>query len=802
VTKAQQRTIDSAAGAGNNKGASALGVARMDVDQSYKGIDPLLKCVIRHADDKAWKQIKAKIDYTYQHLDQALSALDKETGFLSQVRARLEGGQKLFFKPNLVNIETINPYTHLPVPGTLATTEWPFVAAVMRWFHDKGEISYYRMSLGEAATVSTMLAAHYTHLKKKGRPVTTEATIEGRSDDFYGGWGFCFVRRYLAEASDRSLGDDPMQGLEESMGDSYLPPGMAKDKLLVYDLNRIADDPTKGREIPVPHGENFKTVILHKVIVGGDPSDPADRAQYPGCVLVNMPKLKVHNQALLTSAIKNLGIGLYPMLASRSDTCNCRWEYASPYTPMPALKSGLPHQVWVPEMDPATCLPKKDADGTYMVKKTGGLTGTMLDIMRALTNLDIFMLHCVDAIEAVNRDHQGIGLGVAEPEGLVVAGTDIVATDLLCARYMFSNVGIAESEKAGLQDRFGGRFAQAVPMPRHNGTEIVTERAYDCPLARDYSLVRAQQAGLGANAYYVVGGDGITGNPLASHRGRLGYRDKGAFHEIVTKALYSDVYKMPWDMQATFFGYLEAVDHVEGTALKKEFLDAFDEDKDGIVSYEEYGKRGLFGPSLLLTGLYLSKRGAQDESEVFRAFFAMMATNLRGSNPQWNEGGHDFCKEQFYGNVAVVAHIMSQMPKEKPDPFSPGLHWGNGKWPSFTLASVSYVHQILYGWKFPAQIAVFSLYGSAMAFADHQSNDRHFAGPVRGAPKPDAAQNYREAVREGIISPLDFTLFVPPGYGGGGKVPNVRETSDPKEIFTAQFEGGNLRWPDVREGRP
>ena len=216
-----------------------------------------------------------------------------------------------------------------------------------------------------------------------------------------------------------------------------------------------------------------------------------------------------------------------------------------------------------------------------------------------------------------------------------------------------------------------------------------------------------------------------------------------------------------------------------------------------VYTRKEYGKKGLFGPSLLLTGHYLSMRGAEDESEMFRTFYALMATNLRGSNPEWNEGGHDFCKEQFYGNVAVVAQIMSQMPKEREDPFFPGLHWGNGKWPSFSLASMSYVHQVLYGWRFPKQIGVFSLYGTAMVFADHQSNKRHFAGPVRNAPKPDAAQNYIEAVHDGDVEPLDFTLFVPPGYGGGGKVPNVQETADPKEIFTVRFEKQNIQWPDV-----
>jgi hypothetical protein len=266
-----------AKGGTGEKGAAPLGVARLDPDKSYKGMAPLLKEVIRSTHEAAWGEIKAKIDYTYQHVDIALAALNRETSFLSQVTARLEHGQKLLFKPNLVSMEAINPYTLLPLPGFLATTEWAFVAAVMRWFHDKGKISYYRMCVGEAATASASLAALYTHIKKGGRPVTAEAAIEGRSDDFYGGWGFYFVRRYLAETSDACLGDDPMQGLEESMAGISLPPGLAVDKLMVSNLNRIADDPANGRDISVPNAENFKSIILHKAIVGGDPSDSKDR---------------------------------------------------------------------------------------------------------------------------------------------------------------------------------------------------------------------------------------------------------------------------------------------------------------------------------------------------------------------------------------------------------------------------------------------------------------------------------------------------------------------------------------------
>ena len=93
----------------------------------------------------------------------------------------------------------------------------------------------------------------------------------------------------------------------------------------------------------------------------------------------------------------------------------------------------------------------------------------------------------------------------------------------------------------------------------------------------------------------MVGRDDITGRPLASFQGRLGYLDGDNFKEIFTKALFTDNHILPWDMQKTFFAYLDAVDQLQGTSLKKSFLDTYDEDGDGIVTYEEKGKKGLYG---------------------------------------------------------------------------------------------------------------------------------------------------------------------------------------------------------------
>lgn len=778
---------------------ATVGVVRLDPNRSYPEIGKLLQKVIRENDPDAWSEIKKRIDYTYLQMDRALSALDRSEAFSRVVKARVEARQKLLFKLNGVAIESISPYTLLPFPGSYANTEWAFVAAAMRWFHDKLGISYYRMCAGEAAVQSSTRAAQYTCIKKTECPVTTEAVYEGRSEDFYGGWGFYFARRYLAEASDPSLGDDPMRGYEESVSGTYLAPGDAGNRLMLYDLNKVSDPASKGRDVPVPGGENFKSILLHKVITGGDPDDPEDRKKYPGSVLINLPKLKVHTQALFTNAIKNLGIGLYPMQATRKKA-PC-WEYATPYSEIPAIKCKIPHQVWVPQMDLDTLTPKKDGDGKYIVEKTGGLTATMLDIIKAVKYLDILTLHIVDAIEAVNRDHQGLGLGIAVPEGLIMAGCDAVALDLFCARYMFSNVGLKVAAEVDLDDGFGGRFPQKVPVAHLQNGAIETGTAYDCPLARDACLKKAGQMGLGSLDYHVAGWDDVTGNPLVSVQRRPGYLDNGRFRDIHTRTLYWGIYKLPWDLQKTFFSYLDAVDELENSRNKKMFLKAFDETGNGVVTYEEYGKKGVHSPTLFLGALYMSLKGAADESEAYRSYFALIAGPLRATGPDWNAEQHNYNREFFIGSVFAVAWVMSQMKKENADPFCPDRSFGNGRWPSFTLARDQYLRQVIYGWKYPEKIGVSSLLGSVFAYADYRFNSSWFIGNRFGAPDANGINAYFKALKNQEIDPLDFTLFVPKGYGADKDLVHISETDDPAKIFTAQFDKGRILWPDARGTR-
>ena len=774
---------------------SAVGVVRLDPEKSYAGVGLLLQQVINESSQEAWDKIKAKIDYTYEGLDLALAPLQEETGFEKEIKARLNQGQKLLFKPNLVFTINIDPQTHGPTPASTTCTEWPFMAALMRWFHDRMGVQYHQMTLGEAATVMSAAAGMFTMINPEGKTITTEAVIEGRSGGFYGGWGFYFVRKYLAECSETDSQDNPMQGFDSSVTGSYRPLGYITDELTVVDLNRI-DEPAKGREIPVPGGINFKTITLHKAIVGGDPGNPEDRKAYPGCILVNVPKLKVHDRALLTNVIKNLGIGLYPMQFSRGDEC-C-WEYSNPHQPIPGMKGGIPHEVWVPEMDMATCLPVVDQSGNPTLRKTGGLTATMVDIVKAVQNQDIFMIHIVDAIEATNLDHTGTDMALREPEGLVFAGLDPVATDLLCARYIFSNVPLKEAMEVKMDDGAGGSFPQSVPIPKLEGSNIVTEKGYDCPLSRDHCFEQAERRGLGRRAYHALGWDKLTDSPLASIEGHLGRVKDRTFFDVITNALYFDLFKFPWDLQKTAMGYFSAIDALTGSSLKKTFMDAFDENGDGIVDYDEFGKKGFYTTRLHLGGYMVSCLASDTFAFLSGRAKALMKT-LKVSDPQRNPRKLDVFHVQGFGNVCMVAFRMSQMEMESPDLFVPGMTWGKGKWPSFQMAQFLSMGMSLYGPSFPFQPGYPGLYGSSVFYADVTQREGKYLGDSRSQPDPEKIRQYAAGVQKGEEEVLDFILYVPPGFDslGGAPVPNVVATEDPAKVFTAHFNGGREIWGEV-----
>ena len=785
--------VDSSIGErSTDAGGAPVAVVRMTSAQAYAGVPELLRRFIDDGSEEAWAEIRRKTDYICLNLGHALRALDEETGFGETVRGQVGQGKKLLFKPNIVAPLCIDPATHGEGMTHTACTEWPFVAALMRWFHDELGISYHEMALGEAASATSGVAVSFGLQYNEGKPLTTEAIIEGRSGDFYGGWGFYFVRKYLADAHDPSHRDNPMNGYQESVSGVYLPPGKTGDRLMVYDLNRLYDDTSKGRVVPVPDGANFQEITLHKAVVGGDTADADDMRDYPGCVLVNVPRLKMHAQDLLTNAVKNLGIGLYPQEAPSGDGSEgARWLYGSP-DPIPGMKTEIPHMPWIPRMDDETGLPVRNENGEYIVTRTAGMPGTQADIIRATQNQGIFMVHVVDAVEAINISHTGMGQRV--PEGFAFASLDAVATDLLCARYCFKTVPVAEARPLQQEKGLTTEFFHRVPVARVDGKNIVTGEDIDSPLFR-YGLYRyAEKRGVGGQQYYVVGRDSVTETPLVSVEGHLGRVSGSYFEELMTSTMYFNPVCMLWDMQRTVLSWAEASDRLTGSSLLREIMDGYDENGDGVIDYDENGRKGHWTPIMRFGAAAGSLRGAGQYGFLSGPFLAR-ARMLRYSRREWNAEQHDFTEQFRLVEIAATAFMISRAEIDAEDPFFPGMAIGRGRWPSYQMAAYVSVANSIYGMFYPMSVATLSLYGLAMQRADKTQNGGAYTGDAGVASDLEAANKYIKAVAEGAWA-LDFVLYVPEGYGtlAGASVPNVEETSDPARILTASFDGGKEVW--------
>jgi len=293
----------------------------------------------------------------------------------------------------------------------------------------------------------------------------------------------------------------------------------------------------------------------------------------------------------------------------------------------------------------------------------------------------------------------------------------------------------------------------------------------------------------------VVGRDALTDSPLISLQGHLGTVKSGSFSDLVTETLYFDVAKFPWDMQQTAFNYLAAVDELARSSLKSEFIETFDENGDGIVSYEEFGKKGVLGPILYLGGATLTEMATRHLGYL-RGSFKAATTILKLIDPLWNPHGLDLYKEYSYGSACAVALRMSELENESPDPFLPGLTWGKGKWPSFELAKFVALGMAIYGEQFPSRIVYPSLYAVVFRYADLTQNEGRYTGQIYSQPDPEGIDRYVSGASSDREKPLDFIFHVPPGYGNvaGLHPPNVQETDDPAMLLTASLNGGQEAW--------
>ncbi|OBR94198.1 DUF362 domain-containing protein [Clostridium autoethanogenum] len=770
----------------DSTGAPISGV-RMDASKAYAKIPELLQKFINNNDISAWIKITDKIDYIYSNLNYALAPLDEETDFKSKIKYQISLGKKLLFKPNLVAPFVIDAETHGEGPGAAICTEWPLMAALMRWFHDKLNISYFQMAIGEAASFTFAMSYSYSKIAKKN--ITTEAVMEGRSSDFYGGWGFFFARKYLKEHHPASHKDNPMNGYEDSISGRFLPPGKAGNRLMVYDLNKIQDDITKGRTVTVPGGVNFKEITLHKVIVGGDPQNNDDLRNYPGCVLINVPKTKMHAQDLITNAIKNIGIGLYPsQCAIGKDKNDTTWKYACPNTANPILKAKLPHSPWVLSIDSNTNLPIRDKNGKYIAAKTAGMSGTQADVIRAVQNQNVFMLHIVDAINIINISHNNYdGASVRVPEGYVWASLDCVALDLFCARYCFKTLPMCQALKLKEKNNWPTEFVHHVPAAKINGRNISSIIGFDSPLFR-YNLYHyAEERGIGQQNYHVMGRDLLTKTPLASLKGHLVRISMGKFFELMTHTLYYNPSTILHNLQLTILSYAKACDKLTGSSLYKDFMKYFDENHDGIIDFDEKARGYETAQFQILS--YASDIKLKAAYGSLKGSFIEITMYAKNSNKNYNHLGHDFTKEKILIQGAAMAFAMSQSKAVKKDLFVPGMSYGNGMWPSWQTVLYMQTTSTIYGSQSSKDVTLNSLYGTAFQYADKVLNDGAYTKSIdEMISDPKSINKYIESVSAGA-APLNFTLYVPMGYGklSGVNIPNVVETEDPKKIYTAHF---------------
>jgi len=264
----------------------------------------------------------------------------------------------------------------------------------------------------------------------------------------------------------------------------------------------------------------------------------------------------------------------------------------------------------------------------------------------------------------------------------------------------------------------------------------------------------------------------------------------------MTATMYYNPSCMLWDMQKTLLSYAEAHDSLTGSSLVEQFMDGFDENRDGIIDYDENGQKGFWTPgfSILSHGLDLQMTG--DYGTLKGNFYVAANFSLKHTDPRWNPQGHDFAREYMLVWIATRAYEMSKAETVSDDPFVPGMKWGKGMWPSWQLATRHLLSGFVYGGVSPDRVNPGSLYGTAFRYADKTQNNGAYTGSVDQAiSDPHAVGAYLKAVSNGA-EPLDFTLYVPAGFGSlaGVKIPNVEETDDPGRIFTARFARGREVW--------
>ena len=786
-----------------------------------KSISDLLADFIKsdETDVRIWESIQKRINYTYESLDDVLlpilGSTQKERVPLTlagkTIREHIRGKKKrppkkLLFKPNIVTADVIsfggdgaaprNNYG-LEGGGASACTHWAFLAALMRWFHDNLEISYFEMAVGEAgcSTHTWQHLYHNLYSPYWGFAYTAEAVFEGRVTDpntgaalFYGGYPFFYVRKYLADAHPASHVDDPMQGHLQAIYGPYTPPGKAGDQLGCYDLGNAEakTENARGREIKVPNGACYQSITIHKAIVG----DPADMESYPGAVLINVPKLKVHSIELITNAIKNLGIGLWPTKSGYDDDPDSPdFKYGLPssintpgscaFYPVANLKGRVYHSPWSKGL-------QMNCDGAIDPKSipcfpNDGIKGSMVDINLAIRTQPDFLpyiLNISDAITITNLAHGGSPFGYQNNEGLILACENPVALDLFASRYLYKNVpnGTVAKHPFAIWTSGGDVHYDAA------STSIVSfEGDYEWPVENTYLYTYAESRGLGIQTYHVRGRDRTAGqkdflllsadghfcraifNLSDKHWAKAFEQGNFKIEEVIARLQYQE-YGMPlhyWSIEAglcplqRMLGkFAKANDALTLASFNYDpgysaQFHAMDTNCDGKLIFGEEANEvdKIMGPF----AMGYSMLGALKPE---RAIAHMIAKPVKYSESEWNELGAYLSD----ANAMVVAHGMAfqQQTDDTVDRFfnMPFGYDTNGiaHWPSLQFAK--YVDSL-----------------TSLTKAHEQGNQY--------------ATSKKYSFKMYVPNTLPYFPHVATPFASIGD--NVEHTSDPKLICTMKF---------------
>ena len=202
-------------------------------------------------------------------------------------------------------------------------------------------------------------------------------------------------------------------------------------------------------------------------------------------------------------------------------------------------------------------------------------------------------------------------------------------------------------------------------------------------------------------------------------------------------------------------GWARANDQLTGSSYARAWLDAFDENGDGIIDYEEKGREGTTD-FFLYGAAYDNHVTARVAHGRWLGYFLFHSNMLRWSNVELNVEKRDFLKHHQETSAVAMGMALSRMEIEAPDPIFPSMTWGKGKWPSIQAAVYLTTGMAIYGRGFPSRMTTDSLYGVAFRYASTMHRASNPAGrrwPTAQEP-PGIRPGGRDRGRHPSVHPL------------------------------------------------